>query len=185
MRSTSTEALNMYIAKRFSLFVLLALICSFAMPNSQDAGLVEGARVEPARVIQSMDWLAGDWSGDMWGGKFHAYYSTPTGGKVLSHSRLMHGDELSFYEFEVFEVREETVYLQPYPGGSPADGFDFKSQDSKTKQAVFENPSKDFPTRIVYQLLSKDNLVITLSDPHGGSTKVERFDLKRVVETSR
>ncbi len=50
----------------------------------------------------------------------------------------------------------------------------------KLRQAVFENPAKDYPTRIVYHRAADDRLVITLSDPFGGTTQTERFELTRL-----
>jgi hypothetical protein len=130
--------------------------------------------------LAAMDWLAGYWSGEMWGGVFHAHYSTPEGGLILSHSRLMKGSEETFYEFEVFgPADDEVVWLQPFPGGKKAVGFRLKELDVEARRATFENPDKDYPTRIVYHRQAEDELVITLSDPHGGGEKVERFELRR------
>jgi hypothetical protein len=70
------------------------------------------------------------------------------------------------------------VYLQPFPGGKAAPSFELKSCDVKARKAVFENSRKDFPTRIEYQRASDGSLVITLTDPFGGSDKKEVFDLK-------
>ena len=100
------------------------------------------------------------------------------GRQVLSHSRLLKADgQEAFFEFELFEVRGDEVYLQPFPGGRKAVGLSLA--DSGERKAVFENPDKDYPTRIVYERVADDELVITLSDPHGGSPKVERFELGR------
>ena len=160
-----------------SLPVLLALSSALA-PSSVD----EGERSSPTEVLSGLTWLAGDWSGDMWGGEFHAYYTTPEGGKLISHSRLMHAGEESFYEFEVFEAHEQTVRLQPFPGGKKASSFLLKSHDPKSRRAVFENPENDFPTEIVYHRVADDNLVIKLSDKVHGSDKVQVFDLKRAAD---
>lgn len=130
--------------------------------------------------LAAMDWLAGYWLGEMWGGMFHAHYSTPEGGLILSHSRLITDGEETFYEFEVFgPADDEVVWLQPFPGGRKAVGFRLKELDVEARMATFENPDKDFPTRIVYHRQADDRLVITLSDPHGESEQVETFDLRR------
>jgi len=152
-----------------SVLALAALAAAFARPQ------------EPERAprVADLGWLAGTWSGDMWGGRFVAYYSTAEGGKVLSHSKLLEDGKVAFYEFEVFEERDGAVALQPYPGGKPADGFRLASLDGAARKATFENPEKDFPTRIVYERVADDRLTIVLSDPHGGSDKVERFELAR------
>lgn len=134
---------------------------------------------KPEATLAEMSWLAGTWSGDMWGGRFEAHYSTPAGGRILSHSRLIKDDEVSFFEFEVFELKEGIVHMQPYPGGKLVTGLTLKTHDAKARRAVFENRDKDYPTRIVYERVGEKQLVITLSDPHGASDKVERFELSR------
>ena len=115
----------------------------------------------------------------MWGGQFVAHYSTPAGGKILSYSQLLRGGQVSFYEFEVFESQGQAVRLQPFPGGRPAVGLTLTSHDPQARRAVFENPDKDYPTRIAYERATDGALHVVLSDPHGGSDKVERFELTR------
>lgn len=129
--------------------------------------------------VKGLAFLAGTWKGDIWGGKFTAYYTTPEGGKVLSYSELRRGDKLAFHEFEKFDVRDGKVTFAPFPGGKPAKKLHLMSLDAKAKKATFENPKKDFPTRIVYHRVSDTRLVITLSDPHNKSEKKEVFDLTR------
>lgn len=134
---------------------------------------------EPAK-IDSLAWLAGRWSGPMWGGEFTATYNAPAGGTLLSFSELRKGGKAAFYEFEVFEARAEGLVLTPYPGGQRKETF--KLASSEASRAVFECPEKDFPTRIEYHRREKERLVITLSDPHHASDKTETFDLKRVAD---
>lgn len=133
----------------------------------------------PDQQIASMAWLAGTWEGPMWGGTFTAYYCTPEGGKIMSFNRLMKDGQVGFHEFEVFEVQDGRVMFLPYPGGKPATPMPMTQCDAQGRKATFEKPDKDFPTRIEYHRKSENNLVITLSDPHGGSSKVQTFDLKR------
>lgn len=160
--------------------VALALAPSpLARPRTQEPAQHGTAVVPPEEILAGMDWLAGTWSGPMWGGRFSAYYSTPEGGKILGHSRLVKAKEEVFYEFELFEARGPLVHLQPFPRGERAVAMQLRSHDPETRTAVFEHPDKDYPTRIVYQRASDDELVITLSDPHGGSGKTERFALRR------
>jgi len=132
--------------------------------------------------LAAMDWLAGTWSGAMWGGTFEAYYTTPDGGRIISHSRLIKNGKEAFYEFEMFEVRDGAVQMAPFPGGKRVVGLTLADLDRKQRKATFENKNKDYPTRIEYHRAADDRLVITLSDPHGSSDKREVFDLKRNVD---
>jgi len=152
--------------KRTPLLLALLLSVSFAEKD--------------ANKIDSLSFLSGKWSGPMWGGQFTATYTAPAGGKLLSFSELVKGGKAAFYEFEVFEATEGGLVFTPYPGGRKKETFKLASSDAK--KAVFENPDKDFPTRIEYRRAAEDRLVITLSDPHHGSDKTETFDLKRVAD---
>lgn len=159
------------------LLVAIALLVSTAVS-------ADDAKATAAKQLASMKWLAGEWSGPMWGGEFVTYYTTPEGGKILSHSELRKDGHIGFHEFERFDLRPTgsggtTIMLTPYPKGSPAPVFALASLDEKAKKATFENPKKDFPTRIVYHRAAEDRLVITLSDPHGKTQPDEVFDLKR------
>lgn len=133
---------------------------------------------EPAAGgLASMTWLAGSWTGPTESGEFRAYYSTPEGGKILSYSEWRRGQEVGVHEFEKFETVGDAVVLTPYPGGRRAASF--RLAELTEDRAVFENPKKDFPTRIAYHRAAPDRLVIELSDPHGESDRVQTFDLKR------
>lgn len=137
-------------------------------------GLLAGCAT--GRQESDLAWLGGDWAGDAWGGRFQASYATTGDGGVMSYSRLIRDGSLAYYEFEVFTPDGDDMTLQPFPGGKRADGFRLTS--SEPWRAVFENPEKDYPTRIVYQRSAPDRLVITLDDPHGGSEKREVFELR-------
>jgi hypothetical protein len=135
------------------------------------------AEKEPQK-IESLAWLAGKWAGPLGGGEFVATYTAPAGGKLLSFSELHKDGRSAFYEFEVFEATEEGLVFTPYPGGRRKETF--KLASAEANRAVFENPAKDFPTRIDYHRKEKDRLVITLSG--GGGDKTETFDLKRIAD---
>ena len=142
----------------------------------------KASSTKPADHIASMNWLAGTWSGQMWGGTFEAYYTTPEGGRILSHSRLLKNDKIAFYEFEMFEVRDDALHMLPFPGGKKVVGLMLAKLDHQARKATFENKTKDYPTRIEYHRAADDRLVITLTDPHGKSDKREVFELKRNAE---
>jgi hypothetical protein len=158
---------------------LLSLAAAVAVPQSQSQAAETAPKVQQPNPIDKLSWLAGSWSGEMWGGRFEAYYSTPEGGKILSHSKLFTDGQEAFFEFELFEQAADMVSLTPFPGGKRADGFELESYDREQRLAVFENPDKDYPTRITYQRVSEDRLEIVLSDPHGGTEKSDRFSLER------
>ncbi len=161
--------------KRVNTFLAVSLLLLAGVFGQPEAG----GKPTAEQSIAAMGCLAGNWSGPAWGGEFRAYYTTSEGGKVLSYSELVREGVVAYHEFERFEALDGGVVFTPFPRGKPATSLRLVDIDVAAHRFVFENPNKDYPTRIVYHRVSQDNLVITLSDPHGGSDKVERFDLRR------
>jgi len=164
-----------------ALAVLLIVGGCASAERGRDGGLTGDTTMSRAeRDLAGLEWLAGTWSGAMWGGEFVAHYSTPAGSRVISHSELLQDGNVAFYEFEVFRVVDGAVRLLPHPGGTPAGPFKLARLDRSARKAVFENREKDFPTRVTYHRSSDESLTITLDDPTGASDKVEVFALTRV-----
>lgn len=152
-------------------WLLLALLAF--LPASAASG------ADPERQLQALDFLAGNWIAEMEDGEMVAHYSTSQGGMVLSYTELRRAGKVAFYEFERFSIEDGVVVFSPYPGGKPAVQMPLTTLDATAKRAVFEHPTKDFPTRISYQVSGENQLVISLDDPHGGSDQVQRFEFRR------
>lgn len=160
--------------ERRNLLVSVLILAAALAPWSARA-----QALERESALSALGWLAGDWSGDHWGGRFHAHYTSPQAGKVLGYNRLVRDGKDAYHEFEVFEVRDGAVRLTPFPRGERAVTMTLVEGAGGEREAVFENPDKDWPTRIVYASPDPERLVITLTDPHGGTDKVEVFDFVR------
>ena len=154
-------------------YVSILLLIATAVVVAEDE-----AKPTAEERLAALKWMSGTWSGEMWGGVFTAYYSTPEGGKILSYSSLVKNGKQAMYEFEKFDAQKGEVVYIPFPGGRRAAHFLLKK--SSETRALFENPKKDFPTRIEF-VRTGDKLVITLSDPFnkGAAGKQEVFNLAR------
>jgi Domain of unknown function (DUF6265) len=144
--------------------------------------LAAQSKNNPHAQIASMDWIAGSWEGPIMGGTFRAYYTTPEGGKVISYNELIKDGKTAFYEFELFRVEDGKVVFNPFPGGKKVTPLTLTECVPAEMRVAFENPNKDFPTRIEYHRVAPDRLVITLADPHNKSDKTQVYDLRRVPE---
>ncbi|MHC4959579.1 MAG: DUF6265 family protein [Planctomycetota bacterium] len=129
---------------------------------------------EPKDDLAALKWLAGTWTAEKWGGTFTSYYSTPEGGKILSHSRLVAGGAVKFYEFELFEVVDGKVMYTPHPAGKRAK-HSFPLVETGTNRAVFRNDAHDWPKQLVFERPDQKKLVITLT----GGAKKEIFAFDR------
>lgn len=126
------------------------------------------------RAESDLSWLEGAWTTQAWGGTLNADYITRADGFTIGYTHLVKDGSPTpvYHEFEVFGRDAEGHYLVPHPGGKPSPRFALVSHDAQI--AIYENPSKDFPTRIVYQRVA-GTLVITLSDPVKNSSEPQVF----------
>jgi hypothetical protein len=131
-------------------------------------------------TITDLTWLEGTWQGRIGGRDFEAHYTGVEGGQVLSASKYTENGKPAGFEFERFEQRGDTLLLTPFPEGKSSVSFPLAEYDSRTRRAVFENLSHDFPTRISYQRVGKDRLTILVSGPgEDGKEQVLTYALNR------
>jgi hypothetical protein len=131
--------------------------------------------------ITQLSWLEGVWRGRIGAQDFEARYTGPDGGQILSASKYTRNGKAAGFEFERFVEKDGGVVLTPFPDGKSSVSFKMTDFDSKTRRAVFENPSHDFPTKISYQRVVDDSLTILVSGPgNDGKEKVIRYELQAV-----
>lgn len=163
-----------FIALRLSALASLALLTACAS-QSHDAKQAHA----PAHDRFDLSWLEGAWTTQAWGGTLNADYVARNDNLVIGYTHLIKDEAPTpaYHEFEVFARDADGDYLIPHPAGKPAPRFNLASRD--TNSVTYENPEKDFPTRIVYQRIKDsrlgDQLIITLSDPFKNSSEPIAF----------
>ncbi|HET6796483.1 MAG TPA: DUF6265 family protein [Gemmatimonadales bacterium] len=130
--------------------------------------------------IQDLQWLEGTWRGEIGDRQFEARYTSAEGGQLLSASKYTKDGQPAGFEFERFEEQGDTLVLTPFPEGKSSVTFKLSELDSKNRRAVFENPAHDFPTRISYQRVADNKLLILVSGPgEDGNEQVLTYALDR------
>ena len=95
----------------------------------------------------------------------------------MGMSRTVAGGKTAEFEFLRIEQRENEIYYVAQPKGRcPA--TDFKLTSVNAQEAVFENPTHDFPKRISYKKTADDSL--TASIDGGEGTKQMTFAFRRM-----
>jgi len=110
-----------------------------------------GAAVAPGGEGSSLarfGWLEGNWAGESDGLRMEEHWTSADGnGLVGMHKDVRAGKMVSF-EFFRIESRADGIYYMTSPGGAPATPFKLIQQSPR--RVVFENPTHDFPQRILY-----------------------------------
>jgi hypothetical protein len=101
----------------------------------------------------------------------------PAGGMMVGMSRtLRNGQAVGWEHLEILSTGEELVYVA-YPSGQSR--TEFPSVLVTDTLIVFENPSHDFPQRIVYRSLGPDSILARIEGEAEDQVRRVDFPLGR------
>ena len=148
-----------------------------------------GEEEKPAvPAVADLAWLAGSWRAGNESDGFEEHWLPAAGGTMAAVSRNIHGGKTGLYELSAIEpgeggrpvlrIRHFGPGLAPWKSeaeGTPA----WPLLSAKKGEAVFEDPAREFPRRIVYRLV-EDDLVARLEPAEGAKNRPLEFRLKKV-----
>lgn len=125
---------------------------STAAPAADSAGAAApAASVDP---LAALSWLHGCWAGEVNQRRFTEQWTAPAAGMMLGLGHTVMGGKTLSFEFMRIETREDgkIVYVAK-PTDKAAEGFVYQGtkDDRGMTGYVFSNPSRDFPSEIIYQ----------------------------------
>jgi hypothetical protein len=82
------------------------------------------------------------------------------------------------YEFTLLDVDAATIRLRPQPKGQPSVAF--AEKERSTGRLVWENPTHDFPQRIMYMSAPGDSLVARIEGRTPRGERVLEWRMGRV-----
>jgi hypothetical protein len=108
-----------------------------------------GAAAQAKPTLESLAWLAGSWVGESRGMTMEEHWTAPKGHSMIGvHRDVGKGRTLSFEFLRIVQEGDQIVYLAMPGGRSPATPFPLK--EVSDSRVVFENPTHDFPQRVIY-----------------------------------
>ena len=147
---------------------ILCLIASAAMPMA----------ALPA-TIDDLAWLSGCWaaagqqagSGEQW--------MSPAGGTMLGMNRNVRDGKTVAFEF-IRIVEQEAGGLEFIASPSGQNTTSFSMSSLSDREVIFENPDHDFPQRIIYRLMSDDELLGRIEGTIDGKERAVDFPMKKI-----
>ena len=145
-------------------FLLLLFIVTPVIPQTKS-------------TIENLSWLSGCWEGRDGDSLLEEHWSKPEGQTMLGFGRTLKDNKTTFFEF--LQIREEMGGLVYLPQLQGAAAVEFKMVSFDKDKFVFDNPSHDFPQRIIYQ---RQNLMLlaAIEGVQKGKQMREEYLMKRV-----
>lgn len=127
-------------------------------------------------------WMTGRWEAQKWGGVFEETWSTPRGGTMLGHGRLIRENATAFMEAMSIEKPKGGILTMYIRTGKLSDSeakiTPFVLSEIGKERAVFVCNDHGFPDRIEY-VRKGVALTVTLTGKENNTPQKEVFDFKR------
>lgn len=129
-------------------------------------------------TLSELSWIAGCWSSDIASRQVAEQWMKPAGKMMLGMSRTVRDGKTTEYEFmRIVEDASGDIHYVAKPSGQTEAAFKLV-RCSKT-EVIFENPTHDFPQRIIYILQSDGSLLARIEGLNKGKEKKVDFPMKR------
>ena len=129
-------------------------------------------------TVMDFSWLSGTRqmvSGDV---TIEEHWTATADNAVFGVNRTRRGNRVVAFEFLRIQARGDTLFYIAQPNGSPPTPFRLTSWDGT--QAIFENPSHDFPKRILYSKQSDGSVRARVDGGRGVEKGAQEFVFKRL-----
>ena len=131
--------------------------------------------------LEELDWIIGKWKRESRRGVVHEAWQRLSDRTVEGDSWIVSGSDGKKYPLEsllLVEMAGEVFYIPKVAENEYPVPFRLTSVESG--RVVFENPTHDFPQKIIYQRTDHNKLKVTIEGPGDGeeSRQVE-FDFRR------
>jgi hypothetical protein len=130
--------------------------------------------------VDDISWLAGCWErlDPNSGLQISEQWMKPAGGTMFGTGRTVKNGKTVDYEFTRIEQRADGLFYVARPATNKED-TDFKLLRSAKFEVVFENPTHDFPQRVMYRR-EGENLFARIEGNRGGKLVGIDFPMTRI-----
>ena len=138
-----------------------------------------GKSKEVSKIVGA-DWLLGKWENKSDNGNLLETWKKANDSIFIGESYFIKGeDTLHSEQIKLEQKGEDLYYISTIKGQDNDKPVTFKHNTEIVKQLVFENPSNDYPKKIIYSQISKDHMIIHISGMQQGKPSSTKYSLKK------
>lgn len=131
-------------------------------------------------TFEKTGWLVGTWENTSDDGTLSESWEKINDSLYQGHGYFIKGKDTLHHEtIELRQKGDEVSYNVSVKGQNENKPVAFKMTLANEKQLVFENPSHDYPKKIVYNKITNDSLVAEISGIQQGKSGTEKYPMKR------
>ena len=134
---------------------------------------------EVSKIVGN-DWLLGKWENKSAAGNLLEIWKKANDSLFIGESYFIkEKDTLHSEKIELKQKGENLYYISTIKGQNNDKPITFNHNIEIEKQLIFENPTVEYPKRIVYKPLTKDRIFIEVSGIQQGKPSSARYSMKK------
>jgi hypothetical protein len=138
--------------------VLLVTQSAAACAQATRAGSAPGSQLAARSSLADLGFMAGCWRGTTRSGTtIEEFYTPPSSNLIIGATRYVRDGRVVDFEFTRIDQTDSGAVITPHPKGVRS--VSFAPKVIERNRAVWENPTHDFPQRILYTRVADDTLV--------------------------
>lgn len=130
-------------------------------------------------LIEKANWFLGEWENQSKTGDFTENWEKLSDSTFMGVSLIRQGKDTVFHENVVLEQKNDSLFYNVAFKGNNDEITSFYLTSFTDKQLVFENPKHDYPTKIVYTLISTDSISATIHGKVKGVDQTETYPMTK------
>ncbi len=140
--------------------------------------LAGSAMAQPAASIEDLDWMTGNWAGDLGPNQLEENWVAPEGGSIAALVRMTGNGDTSMFEMITIEESGESLvlHIQQFDAG-----FEARTEMPQEMELVeigersvqFEAVSEGGMSSLGYSRPEPDTFMIHIERPDGSSSDIE------------
>ena len=132
-------------------------------------------------AVENANWLIGRWENNSAEGNLSEFWTKANDSTFHGESYFVIEKDTVFGEKVALMQRgTDFIYEARVAKQNDEKPVPFKLTSSSEKEMVWENPSHDYPNKIVYHKVGNDSLVADIFGVKDGKEKSETFKMKKV-----
>lgn len=132
-------------------------------------------------LITKANWFIGEWHNTSKFGNFTEKWEKLSDSTMTGESFIIKGSDTVFRENILLEQRNDSLFYNVIlvSEQKQEESTSFYLTKSSEKELVFENPSHNFPNKIVYNLIKSDSILASIHGKNKGIEKSELFPMTK------
>lgn len=167
------------LIKQLLILLLLMPVMVTAQEEFANTMSLKEGETSPSADLSVVEWVAGAWRGEAFGGITEEVWTPPLGGSMMCVFKLVVNDQVRFYEIVTISEENETLILRLKHFNANLTGWEEKNVTVDFK-LVKVSENKVFFDGFTFEKISDDEINIYVVVDNKGKRSEVKFNYHRV-----